>query len=160
MLMTSQYSDFPELTGLKGGQKHMWLQQHKETILDFHKEFGDTATRRTFQLGENTLHNILQSNESTSNHKSFTKADRALAQAEITRAGLQEIKHEVKSLRQDFERFQQSVGEQLVSKFFLPLLQAGLKIDSDLNLPEEDKLRIDDLDLQKLSEQTQEKLNK
>ncbi|MFC1918321.1 hypothetical protein ACFLXH_06705, partial [Chloroflexota bacterium] len=50
----------------------------------------DTATGRAFRTGENTLHKTFRSYLSTNDQKAFAKADRALAQAEITKAEIQE----------------------------------------------------------------------
>ncbi|MFC1987036.1 hypothetical protein ACFLVH_00570 [Chloroflexota bacterium] len=78
----------------------------------------------------------------------------------VHRADVQEIRKEVKLLKDLFERFQQSVGEQLITKFFMPMLQAGIKLDTDMNLQPEDELRIDSLDLKRLSEQTRKATSK
>ena len=138
-------TELDQLARLKGGPKHMWLEQHQELVLEFHQEFGEEATRETFHLTETTLHNLLPYPVSNHNYK-LTKADRALAQAEIARADVQELRKEIKLIRQLFERFQLSVGEQLIEKFFMPLLQAGIKVDNNLVIKEEDKLSLKDFD--------------
>lgn len=98
---------------------------------------------KTFHLTENTLHNLLPYPKKDQSPR-LTKADRALLQVEIARADIHELRQEVRLLKQLFERFQLSVGEQLIEKFFMPLLQAGIKVDSDLNIEEEDKLSLKD----------------
>ena len=143
-----------QFTKLRGGPKHMWLENHRDMILTFYDEFGETTTKTTFNLKGETLHNLLVARTSQRKCGRLSKADKALAQAEILRADLQEIRKEVKSLKDLFERFQQSVGEQLVTKFFIPMLQAGIKVDADLNMIEEDKLRIDNIDLKQLAVKT------
>ena len=138
-------TELDKLVGLKGGPKHMWLTQHRDLVLEFHQKFGEEATKQTFHLTQNTLHNPLTS--ATTNHSyKLTKVDRALAQAEISRADIQEIRQEIRSLKQLFERFQLSVGEQLIEKFFMPLLQTGITVDSSLTIEEEDKLSLKDFD--------------
>ena len=138
-------TELDKLATIKGGQKHMWLKQHQELVLEFHQEFGEEATKQTFHLTGTTLHNLLSYPTNTRNYK-LTKLDRALAQAEISRADIQEIRQEIILLRQLFERFQLSVGEQLIEKFFMPLLQTGIKVDSNLTIEEEDKLSLKDFD--------------
>jgi len=131
---------------LKGGPKHKWLIEHKDLVIQFQQEFGPEATRETFHLKETTLHNLI--GISAYNHiPRLTKADRALAQVEILGANIQDLRQEIRTLRQIFERFQFSVGQQLVEKFFMPLLQSGIKISDDLNLDKEDVLSLKDLDL-------------
>ena len=138
-------TELDKLATIKGGQKHMWLKQHRELVLEFHQEFGEEATKQTFHLTVTTLHNLLSYPINTRNVK-LTKVDRALAQAEIVRTDIQELRQEVGSLKQLFERFQLSVGEQLIEKFFKPLLQKGIEVDSDLAIEEEDKLSLKDFD--------------
>lgn len=138
-------TELDKLATIKGGQKHMWLKQHQELVLEFHQEFGEEATKQTFHLTSTTLHNLMTSPINTRSFK-LTKVDRALAQAEIVRTDIQELRQEVRSLKQLFERFQLSVGEQLIEKFFKPLLQKGIEIDSDLIIEEEDKLSLKDFD--------------
>jgi len=123
----------------------MWLKQHRELVLEFHQEFGEEATKQTFHLTGTTLHNLMTYPANTRNYK-LTKVDRALAQGEIVRADIQELRQEVRSLKQLFERFQLSVGEQLIEKFFKPLLQAGIKVDNGVVIEEEDKLSLKDFD--------------
>ena len=138
-------TELDKLATIKGGKKHMWLKQHQELVLEFHQEFGEEATKQTFHLTGTTLHKLLSYPTNTRNFK-LTKVDRALAQAEIVRADIQELRQEVRSLKQLFERFQLSVGEQPIEKFFMPLLQTGIKVDSDLAIEEEDKLSLKDFD--------------
>ena len=54
-------TELDQLARLKGGPKHMWLKQHRDLVLQFHQEFGDQATKQTFHLQEDTLHNLLTS---------------------------------------------------------------------------------------------------
>ncbi|MFC1965338.1 hypothetical protein ACFLWI_00070 [Chloroflexota bacterium] len=156
--MTDFNAELDQFTKLKGGQKHMWLEHHRESILTFYDEFGETVTRRTFNLTEQTLHNLVNFTTSHRSYNRFSKSDKALAQVEIVRADVQELRKEIRELRQLFEYFQQSVGEQLVNKFFLPLLQAGLSIDYDLNLEKkDDPLRIDNIDFKQLTKKPENK---
>ena len=42
----------------------------------------------------------------------------------------------------------------------MPLLQAGIKVDAELNIEEEDKLRIDNIDLKQLAMKTRKIIKK
>ncbi|MFC2056237.1 hypothetical protein ACFLTO_01555 [Chloroflexota bacterium] len=159
--MTDFNAELEQFTKLRGGQKHMWLGRHRESILAFYDEFGETATRTTFNITGNTLHNLLNSKASHRNYTRLSKADKALAQTEIAQADVQELRKEIRELRHIFESFQQSVGEQLVNKFFLPLLQAGLSVDNDLNSEKKDEpLRIDNIDFKQLATKTRKQIRK
>ena len=142
-------TELDKLVGLKGGPKHMWLTQHRDLVLEFHQKFGEEATKQTFHLTQSTLHNLLTSSTTNHNYK-LTKVDRALAQAEISRGDIQEIRQAIILLSKLFERFQLSVGEQPIEKFFMPLLQTGIKVDSNLTIEEEDKLSLKDFGFKNL----------
>ncbi|MFC2025336.1 hypothetical protein ACFLTG_02875 [Chloroflexota bacterium] len=159
--MTDLNAELDQFTKLKGGQKHMWLEHHRVSILAFYDEFGETATRTTFNLTEQTLHNLINSTTSHRSYNRLSKADKAISQAEIARADVQELRKEIRQIRQLFEHFQQSVGEQLVNKFFLPLVKAGLTIDYDLNLEKkDDPIRIDNIDFKQLATKTRKQIRK
>lgn len=145
--------DLEQFTKLRGGRKQMWLRQHRETILAFYNSFGEKETRKTFCLTEITLQTLVTPKANSRRFSQMSKADRALARAEISEVGLLELRKELKELRQLFDHFQQSVGEQLLTKFFLPLLQSGIKVDKQLDTPETiDPLRIDNIDFSQFKE--------
>ena len=66
----------------------MWLENHRDMILTFYDEFGETITKTTFNLKGETLHNLLATRTSQRKYGRLSKADKALAQAEILRADL------------------------------------------------------------------------
>lgn len=50
----------PELDGMRGGSKQMWLRQHQSEIVDYWRKHGTTATLLEFRIGiSNTLESIL-----------------------------------------------------------------------------------------------------
>ena len=76
----------------------MWLENHRDMILTFYDEFGETTTKTTFNLKGETLHNLLATRTSQQKFGRLSKADKAPAQAEILRADLLEIRKDVKCL--------------------------------------------------------------
>lgn len=130
----------------------MWLEQNRDLVLEFYREFGAEETRFAFNLKEVTLEELL--GQPTSKHRiQLTKADRAIAQAEIANEGVRELKQEVTYLRANFERFQETVGEQLIEKFIRPLLQKSLTLPRELELKEEE----DPLDIRNFDRKTYSK---
>lgn len=119
------------LAELKGGEKHKFLREHRQTILDLEETFGRDFVKGHFCIKEETLDAILRFEPSTFISK-FTKSDRALAKAEIAEQAVKELRQEIKELRQQFATFQESVGTQLAKKFLIPLLQSAIKIDESL----------------------------
>jgi len=70
------------IRSVSGGAKRMWLRQHREEILRYLKENGEEATRKHFQLKQFTLEQFL-AGDAEPLKDTFSKADRALARAEI-----------------------------------------------------------------------------
>ncbi|MFC1916282.1 hypothetical protein ACFLW4_06310 [Chloroflexota bacterium] len=146
-----------ELSQLKGGRKRMWLEQNYDLIIRFHQEFGAEETQIAFNLKEVTLEQLLRQ-PIRKNRTQFTKDDRAIAQAEIANQGVRELKQEVKQLRTNFERFQETVGQQLIEKFFRPLLQKSLSLPLELELKKEkDPLDLRNFDLKACSKSVNNK---
>ena len=48
-------SEIPELHGLKGGQKRMWLKIHRDEVMQYLGEHGEDATRRRYALASDYL---------------------------------------------------------------------------------------------------------
>lgn len=127
MKQPSQLQDknIPQPKKLRGGELKLWLNVHRETIIDYHQEFGEYATLSAFNLFPGTLKNLL--NNPPPKKRTFSKVDRALTKIEITDANVASLRREIRELKKQFESFQDDIGSQLVEKFFLPLMQAGLK---------------------------------
>ena len=50
----------PELDGMRGGSKQMWLRQHQSEIVDYWRKHGSIATLLEFRIGiSNTLESLL-----------------------------------------------------------------------------------------------------
>ena len=141
--MSSASKELDELATLKGGKKRMWLELHKDLVLQFYEEFGEDTTRQLFHLQKITLDSFLTYAGNDKLRRPLSKVDRVMSENKILKAQYLELSQKVQSLEELFGRFQQSVGEQLISNFFMPLLQAGFRVDADLNLKHEDKLSLE-----------------
>jgi hypothetical protein len=63
---------------LEGGQKRLFLQNHRAEVIEYHKKFGREATKSHYHLKDYTLDTFLSS-EREPFKTSFTIADKALA---------------------------------------------------------------------------------
>ena len=80
------------------------------------------------------------------NNPRFTKYDQLEMRINMAEASVADLKGEIRELKDQFARFQESVGEQLKQNFFLPLLAAGFKLPLELELkPKPDSLNVEAL---------------
>lgn len=134
-----------KLAGMSGGVKSKWLRENREHIIWYFETFGKEKTAAEFSLTHNTLEQLLARPESIHPPK-FTKADRAEAQAQIALEATRQLRGELNELKAQFAHFQESVGEQLLRRFLVPLLQSAILVDTELEIkPEPNLLSIDSL---------------
>lgn len=134
-----------EYKRLTGGQKRMWLRQHRDEILEFYDKEGEEATKRRFHLTHDTLGSLLRDERKPFGCE-FTRYDRLEMKVNMAMAAVEDLRAEVRELKELFDKFQEGVSEQLKRSFLLPLLQAGIKLDPSLELkPKPDVLNIDSL---------------
>lgn len=114
------------LARLKGGEKHKWLREHRQTVLELEAELGREFVKECFCLKEETLEALLQYEPNTPAHR-LTKSDRALAKAEINEQAIKDLRKEIKELRGEFATFQESASSQ-PTRQFLPF-SIALNID-------------------------------
>jgi hypothetical protein len=147
-------SDIPELRELKGGSKALWLNLHRDEVLDYLETHGDAETRRFFGL---TTHNSLDDLKTRwffeSRHKSVSPIDRLRLDVEIVASDNANLRKEIRQLKEDFFKFQESVSDQLTKKFFIPLMRAAIKFE----LPEPEEEPQDPLNVQFILENTNTK---
>jgi hypothetical protein len=141
--MGKENQNYDELQGLSGGKKQMWLRQHRDTILEYYEKEGAEATRERFHLKQYTLDSLLKDKRKPFAPE-LTRYDRLELKVNMAQAALEDLKAEVQQLKEAFSLFQESVGEQIKRNFFMPLLQAGIRLDPRLELrPAPDPLNID-----------------
>lgn len=126
---------YPFHKGLRGGKKQMWLRVNRDLVMRYCEQFGAEDTCEHFNMQRETLDKLYkQKNKEVP----FTKADRAMALAEIAKAASLETKKEVKLLRKDFSEFQDNVARQVAKKVLVPWIQAAVKVSEELE--HQDKL--------------------
>ena len=152
-------SDIKELHGLTGGQKYLWLGVHRDEVLTYLQAHGDAETRRYYGL---TTHRVLDDLKTRwfveSRHRSVSAFDRLRTDVDIIATDNANLRKEIRELKEQYSILRESIGEQLATKFFIPLLRLAIKLDDPkLDLPEKP---FDPLNVQYLLEHTQRRTKK
>lgn len=127
--------------GMSGGKKAMWLRQNRQLVLDYYAQFSEALTLSQFNLKQSTLNSLLNREGI---EKRDTRQDRAEALAEIALESSRETKREVRELQSQYEQFTEIVCQQLIDRFFLPLLKSVIKIKPSLELKPRRNLLVPD----------------
>lgn len=133
----------PDVRELTGGRKQLWINQNRQLIIDYCREFGEAETCEKFNLKKDTLTRIIQREGERYRNDALIDVERAHMLAQINDAGIRELKHEIKDLKREYSKFTESVSVQLVEKFFNPLLQRVIVLPEDMN-PVRDQLALTD----------------
>jgi ABC-type methionine transport system ATPase subunit len=147
------------LANLSGGQKQMWIRQHRELILNYYWTFGEEATLRHFTLTDATLDTILRFSDKT-HRVSLTTMQRikldiqdlkfrieqlekgkATGDTKIEMAILarREETKEVRETRESYYQFTNLVSSQIskgIGQFIKLMIERGLTPDNALPPPE------------------------
>ncbi len=124
--------DKKELRDLRGGEKRMWLRIHRDEVLEYLEDHGEEATKEKYHLKHDTLDRVIR--PEGGNYPRFTRYDRLEMKVNMAKAKVDDLTGEVRELKEQFAKFQESVGEQLKQSFLLPLLRAGIRLPPELLL--------------------------
>lgn len=142
-----------ELTCLRGGQKNLWLRLHSEDIINYFVRHGRELTKQQFRITKDfALDSILEGGGASDipqfgklDKVEIEKLDKVESQLEINTENVRDLRGEVRELREIFGLFEQSVGKQLIEKFFLPLLRRGIELNERFEKPRPKTIKVDDL---------------
>lgn len=124
-------AEIPELRGLSGGPKSMWLRTHREQIIEYYDRHGEEATRRRYGIARiDVLEELIIRPKTVrfDNPLSTSRLDRYA----ILEEDIRSLKKEVVELKRQFSLFTDAVSTQFAQNFFKPLLAMSIKLDSDL----------------------------
>lgn len=136
-----------DLEGLNAAELQMWRRQHRKEILDYLEQNGKEATMKRYRFSHQDVFErfIEHPPPPRPSCEKFTKLDKVEMLAQMALASGRESKSEIRELKEAYEKFTDSVGDQLAQKFFLPLLRMALKVDPSLELKPDRSLEIDSL---------------
>ena len=129
-------------SGMRGGEKAMWLRQNGQLVLDYYDQFGEFLTLSQFNLKPSTLASLFN-REGIGQED--TRYDRAEALAKIAMEGANEARREVRELKSQYSQFTELVGQQLLNNFFIPLLKSVVKLPAFLEAKPNRDLLLSDL---------------
>lgn len=131
--------------GLSGGSKQKWLRLHREEVLTYYELHGEVATRERYNICKDTTWQHFLNGRQVRMGK-FTKADKAIARAEIAEQGLRDVKREVRELKDQYGRFIPLLADQITRKFFVPLMSGKVELPPELEYkPGPDPLDVTDI---------------
>lgn len=127
-----------EYAGLKGGQKQMWLRQHRDEILEYMAKHNKGATMLKFGIAHpGTLDRLVKRETESEEKPTRFEVMKARGLAETSLEMSRESQRELRDLKVALQGFVEGVGEQLALRFFLPLLQSVIQLPPGLG-PERD----------------------
>jgi len=137
-----------ELRGLTGGSKSIWLRTHHQEVISYYEENGREPTMRHFRIWkETTMDAILEGGKAPFVEK-YGKVDKLESLVLCNRVAIQDLRFEVKQLREEFAHFQETVAGQMMRKLLLPLIQSAIQMDDSFNSePKSSSLSLGDLGL-------------
>lgn len=132
--------------GLSGGSKQKWLRLHREEVLTYYEAHGEAATRERYNIRKDTTwQNFLNGRQARMTK--FTKADKAIARAEIAEQGLRDVRREVHELKDQYGKFIPLLADEITRKFFVPLMSGKVELPPELEYkPKPDPLDITDFE--------------
>ena len=131
--------------GLNGGKKQLWLRLHREEVLTYFELHGEAATRERYNIVKDDTWSRLLNPDVSRPKSKLTKADRAIARAEIAEQGLRELRREVRELKEQYGDFVPLVADQITRKFFIPLVSGSIELPPELeHKPEPNPLDLTD----------------
>ncbi len=116
---------------LKGGEKNLALRQHKSEILAFYEQNGEQATRERYNIRKDTTWKHFLNGRQVRMAK-LTKADKAIARAEIAEEGLRDVRREIRELKDQYGQFVPYLADEITRKFFVPLMSGKVELPPEL----------------------------
>ena len=128
--------------GISGGRKNMWLRENWRLVTDFYHEFGFDATLKQFTMKPDTLERFL---DREGIEKKDIRLEKLNLMAQMAIEGANEARRDVRELKGEYKHFTELVGQQLIEKFFVPVLRSAIKLPPELEEMQKPDLDITDL---------------
>lgn len=126
----SNIGDLPTdpLEKMSGGEKHIWLKNHRETVLDCLQIWGEDWVKMNFHFTHDTLYSFLKSSEpprpgSNQIDELLKDVERLKSLCEIEHGDYIEVIEGQKRLEQSVLSFAQEITKRLAQVIAKPLLE-------------------------------------
>lgn len=135
---------YPELEHMSGGEKSLFIRQHKEEILQCYHQKGGAYCLREYHLQSTTLERLLKAPGYIPNSE-LSPGDKASLMVQRLEADNRELKKEIQRLRAEYLLFTDTVSDQLSDKLFKPFLRAVIQLPDSLEEKLEDRTSLNDV---------------
>ena len=92
---------YPEVIGLNGGAKQLWLRIHYDMVKDYYYKNGPDATMSRFNMRQYTLESFLLAKPVR--YENMTEAARAIFKADQALEAARELRHRVNDIETQLE---------------------------------------------------------
>ena len=118
-------NDYSHMTA---GERQLFYRNHSSEIIDYCSRNGFQKTLEYYHMTTKTLTRMLvnggyNSRNWRSPNVDDSQNDTLLLRIQINEAAIAELRKEIRELKDVYSKFQEEVSNQLVRKFFTPLMQ-------------------------------------
>lgn len=121
------------LTGLKGGPKRLFINQHRDTILDCLSIFGEDWVKEQFRFNKRDKLGVIR--HMPEKRPTMNKPDK-VDYLEVKIEGIAEMarqnKRDIENMTALFNQFVESTSNQITKALVIPLLRNVLKFEGEL----------------------------
>lgn len=133
-----------------GGKLRLFLKQNYDSIHEYFQNYGVEATMSRYHITRPTLERVL--NGDYGEFHGIDKATRALDVANMAIASNQELRAEIRELKQSYSQLVPMIAQQLASKIVQALQGIEIDLPSELEQHEQDNLSLADWEIKRLTE--------
>lgn len=128
----------PELIGLNGGSKNLWIKNHKEVILEYYAEHGLLFTLIEFNLQYDTFDRFIRKYSRESKLTGRSKAikrtgnsDRAFILAQQALIANAELRREIREMREEYGQLVQLIAGQITANIIEALKSINIELPAE-----------------------------
>lgn len=137
------------LAKLKGGAKEKWIKDNWSKIKGYYRKHGFARTRLKYHMKVYTLQRHLEERQLENRGVDIKGLEDI--KMEILRTDVQQLRGEVRGMKEDYSMFVESVATQVAEVLVAPLLRYGIHLPDELNSEKwKDPLSISSLKLKRV----------
>ena len=116
-----------DISQMKSGERQLYYRNHYTEIIEYCRKNGFEKTLSYYHMRSGTLTKILINGEYKGNRLSpnvgISQNEMILLKTQINEAAIADLRKEIRELKDMYSKFQEEMSNQLVKKFFTPLMQ-------------------------------------
>lgn len=130
---------------LKGSEKHKWLRENRQIVLDYLAKYGKGTAMIRFGISRPDTFDRLIEDESERIPINTYQIQMATTTAREAIESARQAHMEIRGLAESYENFIESLADQLNKKFLIPLLKLAFTLDAKPILPDKKTLLVSDI---------------